>query len=45
MATKKKETQLKKMEQRKKALEVTNPEMAKKLEGKIAAFKGKKDNF
>ena len=42
MAVKKKEVQLRKMEQRRKALEVSNPEAARKLEGKIAAFKGKK---
>lgn len=45
MALRNKETQLKKMEQRRKALEVTNPKMAKRLEGKIAAFKGRKSNF
>lgn len=38
----KRENQLKKMEQRRKRYESTNPEIAKQIEGKIVALKGKK---
>jgi hypothetical protein len=42
MAVKKKENQIKKMEQRIKTLEINNPKMAENLKGKLAAFKSKK---
>jgi len=43
MAVLKKENKIKKWEQRILAVMETNPEMAKKLEGKLAAFKGRKE--
>jgi hypothetical protein len=43
MAVKKKENQIKKMEKRIKAYEVSNPKMAENLRGKLASFKGKKN--
>jgi len=43
MAVRKKEVKLRKMNQRLEHLRKVNPEMAKKLEGKIAAFKSRKD--
>jgi hypothetical protein len=43
MAVKKKENQIKKMEKRIKAYEVSNPKMAENLRGKLAGFKGKKN--
>ncbi len=43
MATRNKVLRLKKMEQRRKAMEVSNPKLAKKMEGKIEAVKGMKD--
>lgn len=39
----KKENQIKKMEQRIKALKVNNPKKAKRLEGKLGALKGRKE--
>lgn len=42
MAVRKKENRLRKMNQRLENLKKINPEMAKKLEGKIASFKGQK---
>ena len=45
MALIKKKIKLRKMEQRRKALEVTNPKMAKKIEGKMEAYKGRKQNL
>ena len=44
MALRKKEIHIRKMNQRLESLRKTNPKMAKNLEGKIAAFKGKKVN-
>jgi hypothetical protein len=43
MAVKKKENQIKKMEQRIKAVEGTNPKMAERLKGKLTAFKSRKN--
>jgi len=43
MAVLKKANKIKKWEQRIKAVEVTNPEMADKLRGKLAAFKSRKE--
>lgn len=42
MAVVKKENKIKKWEQRILALMETNPEKARRLEGKLAAFKGRK---
>lgn len=42
MANRKKEVHLRKMNQRLEALKKTDPEGARRLEGKIAAFKSKK---
>jgi len=42
MALIKKDVKLRKMEQRLEHLKKVNPELARKLEGKIAAFKSKK---
>ena len=43
MANFKKANKVKKMEQRILALYENNPEMAKRLEGKLAALKGRKE--
>lgn len=43
MALIKKDVKLRKMEQRLEHLKKVNPELARKLEGKIAAFKAKKN--
>ena len=45
MARRNKEKQLKKMEQRRKALEISNPKLAKNIEGQMAALKGRKETF
>jgi len=39
----KKANQIKKMEQDIKSIEVSNPKMAERLKGKLAALKGRKD--
>ena len=43
MAVLKKENKIKKWEQRIKTTEITNPKMAERLKGKLAAFKGQKN--
>ncbi|HPI81885.1 MAG TPA: hypothetical protein PK122_01490 [Candidatus Paceibacterota bacterium] len=43
MGVPKRENKIKKWEKRIKAAESNNPELAKKMKGKLAAIKGKKD--